>query len=79
MKNDLVFSCIAIPFTIGFGMASSQPIWAMAVFAAMLLLRYAGAPAVTVGRGRSPSGRPGNNMAGKRYLSQKTPAVRAEA
>ena len=79
MKNDLIFSCIAIPFTIGFGMASSQPIWAMAVFAAMLLLRYAGAPAASVGRGRSLSGKPVNEMAENRYFSQKTPAVRAEA
>ena len=36
MKNDLIFSCIAIPFTIGFGIASCQPLWAMAIFAAMV-------------------------------------------
>ncbi len=48
MKNDLVFSCIAIPFTIGFGIASCQPLWAMAIFAAMLLLRYTAAPATSI-------------------------------
>ncbi|MEC7500716.1 MAG: hypothetical protein VX970_03215 [Planctomycetota bacterium] len=44
MKNDLIFSCIAIPFTIGFGIASCEPLWAMAIFGAMLLLRYTAAP-----------------------------------
>ena len=48
MKNDLIFSCIAIPFTIGFGIASCQPLWAMAIFAAMLLLRYTAAPATSI-------------------------------
>ena len=54
MKNDLIFSCIAIPFTIGFGIASCQPLWAMAIFAAMLLLRYTAAPPTAIaGRHRS--------------------------
>ncbi|MDG2207345.1 MAG: hypothetical protein P8K78_05525 [Pirellulales bacterium] len=53
MKNDLIFSCIALPFTIGFGMAASQPLWAMAVFVAMLVLRYAAAPAPTVVRSQA--------------------------
>jgi len=53
MKNDLIFSCIALPFTIGFGMAASQPLWAMAVFAAMLVLRYAAAPAPAVIRSQA--------------------------
>ena len=71
MKNDLIFSCIAIPFTIGFGMTSSQPIWAMAVFAAMLLLRYAGAPASTIVASR-PVPRPSKDSAPKApYLGGK--------
>lgn len=49
MKNDLIFSCIAIPFTIGFGIASCEPLWAMAIFAAMLLLRYTSAPSTSMG------------------------------
>ena len=49
MKNDLIFSCIAIPFTVGFGIASCQPLWAMAIFAAMLLLRYTAAPPSAIG------------------------------
>ncbi|GEM_PF-6977379 len=52
MKNDLIFSCIALPFTIGFGMASSRPLWALAVFAAMLLLRYTAAPATSIAASR---------------------------
>ncbi len=57
MKNDLIFSCIALPFTIGFGMASSRPLWAMAVFAAMLLLRYTAAPATAIATSRRLSAR----------------------
>ena len=53
MKNDLIFACIALPFTIGFGMAASQPLWAMAVFVAMLVLRYAAAPAPAVVRSQA--------------------------
>ena len=56
MKNDLIFSCIAIPFTIGFGIASCEPLWAMAIFAAMLLLRYTAAPPSAIaGRHRTAS------------------------
>ena len=56
MKNDLIFSCIAIPFTVGFGIASCQPLWAMAIFAAMLLLRYTAAPPSAIaGRHRTAS------------------------
>ena len=56
MKNDLIFSCIAIPFTIGFGIASCQPLWAMAIFAAMLLLRYTAAPPTTIAGRRRLTG-----------------------
>ena len=45
MKSDLIFTTIALPFTIGFGMVSTEPIWGLAIFSAMLLVRYAGAPA----------------------------------
>jgi hypothetical protein len=45
MKSDLIFTAIALPFTIGFGMVSTEPIWGLAIFSAMLLVRYAGAPA----------------------------------
>jgi len=45
MKSDLIFTTIALPFTIGFGMFSTEPIWGLAIFSAMLLVRYAGAPA----------------------------------
>ena len=63
MKNDLIFSCIAIPFTIGFGIASCEPLWAMAIFAAMLLLRYTAAPpSEFAGRHRTASIAPSTNL-----------------
>ncbi len=57
MRNDIIFSCIAIPFTIGFGIASCQPLWAMAIFGAMLLLRYTAAPATAMSTQHFSAGR----------------------
>ena len=63
MKNDLIFSCIAIPFTIGFGIASCKPLWAMAIFGAMLLLRYTAAPATSMASRHRSVGRGARNAA----------------
>lgn len=73
MKNDLIFSGIALPFTIGFGMYSTQPIWALAVFSAMLLLRYAGAPAsAAVARRTAPTMASAMNQAVRARLEKST-------
>ena len=61
MKNDLIFSSIAIPFTIGFGIASCQPLWAMSIFGAMLLLRYIAGPATSIASHHRSAGRVARN------------------